>query len=52
MFGTKWEEITGGREKLHNWEFHDLYYSIYIIKVKHLTLKLLAPTTVGARINP
>jgi hypothetical protein len=36
MFGPKLEEITGGREKLHNWELYDLYYYMYVIKVKHL----------------
>jgi hypothetical protein len=36
MFGPKWEKITGGREKLHNWDFHDLYCSTYITKEIHL----------------
>jgi len=46
------EEVTGGWEELCTEELDDLYCSPDVTRAVKLTLNLLAPTTVGARINP
>jgi hypothetical protein len=33
IFGPKREVITGGWKKVHNKELHNLYSSLYIIRV-------------------
>jgi hypothetical protein len=33
MFGTRRDEVTGGRRKLHNEELHNLYFSPSKIKL-------------------
>jgi len=42
IFGPKWEEVMGGWRKLHNDEFHDLYFSpntIRVIKSRRIGLE-------------
>ena len=33
IFGSKWDEVTGGWRKLHNEELNDLYSSPNIFRV-------------------
>jgi hypothetical protein len=33
IFGPKWEEVRGEWRKLHNGELHNLYSSLYIIRL-------------------